>query len=218
MVPLALAAAVSPTVLTVTILLLSSTDHPRLKTSAYLLGAAVAVIVIGIIALMISTAAGTKPAHPSAASALIDIALGVLLLAVGVRQFTKKPKPKKPEEAQEKKGQKSLGSQVFEEGALGVAMIASDYTSLVFYVAAAKQTTDAKLPAVEAIVPMAIVALGILAPIILPLGATLIAPGTSRRFLDAVNGLVKQDGRYIAGIVAFIFGIYLLYKGGRVLF
>ena len=101
---------------------------------------------------------------------------------------------------------------------MGVALTVTNFTSLVFYVAAAKATADAKLPALDQVLAMGIVALGILAPIILPLGATIVAPTVSRRFLDAVSGLVKQYGRYIAAVIALLFGLYLLYKGGRVLF
>ena len=186
----------------------------------YLAGSMATLVVIGVLLVAGSTAASSKPAHPSAVSALIDIALGVLLVVMGVRHIIEPPKPNKDQPAQAKPqakiANKSLGAKVVEDAGMGVVLTVTDVTSLVFYASAAKTTADAKLPVTDQVLAMGIVALGVVTPIILPLLATLFAPKTSQRFLDGVNSLLKQYGRFIAAVVALLFGFYLLLKGGRV--
>ena len=215
---MALAAAVSPTVLTFAIFILSADYYPRARAGAFTVGFVAAVIVIGALAVG-GSAAVAAPKHSSTFSAWLDIAIGLLLVAAGVRRFFAPPKPEnkaKEEEVQAKPS--SLSAKLVEAAGLGVFFAVTDVTSLVFYLAAAKQTADANLPEVEQIVAMSVVAFGFAAPIVLPLLTTFVAPATSQKFLHATNQALKKYGHLVMAPIALLFGVYLLYKGGLVLF
>lgn len=217
MIPLGLGAAVSPTMLAAALLILSSPKRPKTRTFAYLLGAAVTVIVIGIIAVMIGgKAQSTTAQKPSTVSAVIDLSLGMLLLFIAARGLISKPKQRK--QTGVSTDQKRLGIMLAQDIGIGIVLTATNFTSLVFYLAAAKQTADSGLGIATQILGMSIVAVFFLLPVLLPLLITLVAPTIAKKILTAINRAMEDYGGYIMPLIAAIFGVYLAYKGLRVFF
>lgn len=211
--PLGLAAAISPQLLAVTMAILGARDHPRSRTLAYLGGSALTLVLIGILAVT-GGGAARGPHRPSALSAAIDIILGALLLYLGVRKLVAKPKTRHVEPAS---GRASIGRQLVVSAGLGLLLTVTDFSSLVFYVAAAKQTADSRLRVTDQVIAMSVMALFIMVPIIVPLVFTVAAPAAAARLLSWTDQAAKKHGKYIVAAIALIFGVYLVLKGTRAL-
>lgn len=213
MVPLAVGAAVSPTMLAASLLILSSKEHPRSRAVAYLAGAASTVALVGAIAVAAGGAAHTGSPHgPSSVSAGVDVLLGVLLVVVGVRRLVKQPRESKTISG-DKPG--TTGRLLAAGAGLGVLLTATNFTSLVFFLAAAKEVADSNLDAAAQALAMSIVGFGFVLPITLPLAVTILLPTASVRILDILNTSMRKYGGYAMPVIAVIFGAYLLYKGLR---
>lgn len=215
MIPLAMAAAISPTMLTAVVLVLSSKDRPRRRALFFLAGAVITLIAIGAAAVSLSAAQPTSSHGKSPISAGIDIILGILLLYIGGRNFLKSRGPAK-------EGQTGGRFQKFFQGGgtandffLGVLFTVTDVTSLVFYLVAAKQARDSGLGVIADVAAMTIVGIAVILPILVPLAITIIAPNISGRVTDSLNEWIKKYGKYIGPVIAIAFGFYLLFKGSK---
>ena len=91
-IPLALAAAVYPPAIIVCALLLTG-DRPRLLLGAYVAGAALIVFGVGIAGLLLLDGTQATESADEGRSAGVDVALGVLLLALGAWLWRRRHRP-----------------------------------------------------------------------------------------------------------------------------
>lgn len=214
MIPLGVAAAVSPTMLAGALVLLSGKDRPKARTLSYLVGVVISLVVTGAVLLAIGGAASKAPHGPSPVSSWIDLGLGLLLLYIGVDRFIRGPRKSNDKTAQE---EPAKPTSVLKDAGLGLAIMTTNFTSLVFYFAAAKESADAAVDWVVRVMALAIVAFFITLPVLVPLLLTIVMPKTSSRVLDSVDEGLKKYGAFIMPGIALVFGVYLAYKGLRVL-
>jgi threonine/homoserine/homoserine lactone efflux protein len=203
--PLALGAAVSPTVLTVIVLLLAGAKSRR-DAVAFAIGTLAVSIAIGVAVLFLFNRA-LQHHHDTTGhrSAIIDIVLGGLLLALAVRELVAAPKTKEP------KAQRKLG--IGASFALGAVVMVANFSSLVLYLAALKEIVRADVTtASELVVTAAFIAIMLL-PVELPLLLTVVAPGSSERILATIGTTVKRHSHAITVVVLVVFGAYLVVKG-----
>jgi len=90
-----LAAMLSPTTLTFSVLALVLSPRPFRTGCWFLLGALTATLAVGIAAAFIlgDTAASSEPSSPKTWVAILDVIFGVVLVVVAVRFFRKTPDP-----------------------------------------------------------------------------------------------------------------------------
>jgi len=210
-----LASAVSPTLLAVAVLLISSKKQPRLRVIAFLSGAALTLAVIGVI--IISRGSISTSTRPSTVSAAIDIILGLLLIFFGIRARLIKPAKTHVKKNTGSPESKSTSKLLIENAGLGIALTATNGTSLIFYLAAAKKAAESGLGLAWRILSLFIVGILYLLPILIPLLVTLAAPDVSKEILNKVNMEVKKYGPVTIAVISIVFGVYLIAKGFRVL-
>jgi hypothetical protein len=123
-VPLALAAAISPTTLAVELLTLSrKTDAIR---RAWAVAAGSALVLAGFAALALILAESTGGARsPSQAGAIVKLAAAALLLALGVRTVRAPPRAPKPERVSAHPLRGAL--------LLGIALMLTNFSSVVLF-------------------------------------------------------------------------------------
>ncbi len=203
--PLAIGAAVSPTVLTVVVLLLAGAKTRR-DAVAFAIGTALVSVAIGLAVLFVFNRA-LEAHHDSAGhrSAVVDVVLGLVLLALAVREVVARPKAKEP------KARRELG--VGGAFALGAAVMAANFSSLVLYLAALKEIVRADVATVSELVVTAVFIVIMLLPAEVPLLLTVVAPDSSQRILTSIGASVKRHSRTITIVVLVVFGAYLLAKG-----
>lgn len=212
--PLALGAAISPTVLTAGILVLSGKAHPLARFVFYTLGTATMVAAIGIVGLLTLDATVSSAQHgPSRASAIIDLSIGALLLALAVRILVRGPigkRSRKPDDSEHGAGQAPHPGRYY---VLGLVMMATNFTTLALYLPLLKQIVRSGASTFSQISTLVISDAIILAPVLLPLAAYLLAPKRAAAMLASLNGFVQRNGKYVSATLAAGFGIYLAAKG-----
>jgi hypothetical protein len=211
-IPLGVAAAVSPTLLGVTILILTSKTHPRSRAFAYFAGSVLTLAAIAVVALGASSAVKSGGANkPSLISAVVDLILAAFLFYVAYKELYGPQKPKKA--APPKTGDTSLGRVLITDIGLGILMTVTDVSSLIFYLSAVKETADAGLGGLDQFTVMSIMVVFVTLPISLPLLITVAAPAKAAHLLDIIREFLQAHGRQVIAAVSLFYGFYLLYKG-----
>jgi len=208
-VPLALGAAVSPTILAFSVLVLSG-DHGRARMVVFTIMNVLVLIAIGLAGFVIfKHAAGSGPrGQQKAAAAAIDTVLGLILILLGCRNALRHP-------AAEDSDTKVADSAAHlgRYAALGVVMMLSNFTTLALFLPADKEIAISKLPLGDHLAALSVLIVFATVTAWIPLLAVTLAPGPAGRGLGAVNRFVHSYRRQISVVVCFGFGIYLLTKG-----
>ncbi len=211
--PLALGAAVSPLLLTATLLTLSSRERPLAKATAVALGAAVPLLalgIVGIVAFSHTVAADGSSSHAER-SAWIDLALGALLLLLGVRQLLRRREEGPAQATDPGEGSSSHG--LGRSALLGFGMMLTNFTTAILYVAALKLIGRADVGTGDHVVALAVLLVVTLLPVLLPLASYAIAPGPASRILGPFGAWVGRHKGTVGIVFLLGFGSYLLIKG-----
>ncbi len=207
--PLTLAAAISPTVLTVAVLVLSAKRRALPRTLAYLLGCWLVLVAIGIPGIFLF--AGLAPPQTRAPWLhWVDLGAGLTLLALGARRLAKKPTP---HEKQGSRAGKMADARLHDYVILGLALMATNFTTLVLYLPVLKSIARAPIPTPERFLVLLACQVIILAPVLVPLFVRVLVPGPASRILGGVNAFTTKHTRIIMTVILLVFGVYLTAKG-----
>lgn len=207
LIPLALGAALSPVILAAVVLILGSPVRPRLRIAAFGAGALTVLVLVGIGGLLVFTHTVSRAAHRSEAEAAVDLALGLVLLALAARAALRGPAPLRPAHSSSKR------TGVAATLGLGVAMMATNLSTLVLFLGALKEIDAAKVgPGNEAVALTVLIAIA-MTPIWLPITIYQVAPQSFQHILGRVGTFTKSHKRAISLAVFTAFGLYLLLKG-----
>jgi len=205
-VPLALGAAISPVLF---LLQLNALTGPRpiARGSALAAGAAVVLIVASTIGVLVGdTGFSTR----DTLQAIINIAFGALLIAVGLRALLRPPKPK----AAEPDPKPATLGRSFAAGAGGMA---SNVTTFALYIPALALIAGSGLPLGQQGIAALIILLITLMVAWVPLVLAAAVPGASTRLLPWLGHWMTANNRWIQVILGLGFGIWLVAKGVRAL-
>jgi threonine/homoserine/homoserine lactone efflux protein len=202
--PLAVASAASPIILGVSITLLA-----RKNT-----GAAIALLLGGIIVAMLLAAAGMSVAaeDDKAAEALgmepraADIAIGVLLMAFGIKELLEKPKQEQaPSGAKKSRG-------FFKWLAISFIGNITNFDAVLLNLAAVRQIFNSTAELGYQLALLAFCDFFFVAPALLPLVFYFLMPEKSERLLSPVGKWMQKYGHYLVGAIFLVFGAYLILK------
>ncbi|MGZ4754362.1 MAG: GAP family protein [Acidimicrobiia bacterium] len=210
--PLAVGAAISPTILVVALLVLGSPSHPRSRGVAYAAGAITVLLVLSAISLTLlrRSVVGHKSSDPI--YGWIDIGFGVLIALVGLRELLTAPKPRSAPAGgadQERK----LGRFYV----IGFVMMLSNFSTLVLYVPAMKDVAVASVgvgaKVVVVVMVLAIASVLAWAPVLMDL----VAPRAAGRVLNPLDAFMTRHQKEVTVTVCFVFTVVLIAKGARAL-
>jgi len=203
-IPLDLAATLSPGILALTLILLGSKTHPKIRTFSLLFGTLLVAIAIAILGMTISKAAPT--AKPTLISATIDLTLGLIFIYFGIKQiFSQERKIKERDDAG--------GYQIIRWLIIGLVISATNFDAVLLSLAAAKEVGDAAVNDFNKIILLAVNILFFIAPTSLPFILYLIFPRFAAKFLGKLNKIVLKYSRYILFLMFAVFGVYFVYRG-----
>jgi len=213
--PLAIAAAVSPTVFAAAVLILSSPYHPKTKATAMLAGGAVPFIVIGLglIGLFRRLQLRLPPFRIPVLSARLDIAFGLVLIAVAIRLLLRAPTIAERGSSQAAGAAASRDAHALRFFAFGVWSMGTDLTTIALFVPAAHAIAAASVPVLGKIAVFVVVVAVILSPILIPLIVALVAPDDVERVLAPIGEFARKHTRDAVLALVAIFGAYLLTRG-----
>jgi hypothetical protein len=202
-VPLGLAGAFSPVMLTEQLVVLAGPGGRRAATR-YAAGVALTLLVVAG-AVVVGGRSVSLPAEPHL-DATLDLVLGVLLVALAVVVRWRRPRA---HEGRPRRGAAGARTPL----AFGVVSMATNVTTLALVVPAAKEIAASDLgPAGRAVVLAVLVALAAI-PAWSPLALTEIAPGPAGRGLRALAGLISRRGRLLTVACLAGFGALLVVRG-----
>jgi len=209
--PLAVGAAISPTVLALQLLLLSSKKSPLKRSLMALAGSAL--VLLGYTALALALGAGSEAAaKPSTTDGVVKLIFGVLLLGLGIRAMIRDPKPAKPE-------QPGGSAHLLRSFELGAGIMLLNFTTLALYFPALHEVAvDGGVEAPQKAIAVVIVFLFAMLPAYMPLVATVIGGNPARRALERFNGFLTRHTQAITVGICFLFAAYLGVSGARILF
>jgi hypothetical protein len=211
--PLALGAAVSPTVLALGLLILSAPKRPVARGIAYTAGVLVVLgglTVLGLLVMRHGTGLGTGRNPVTRA---IDGTMGVLLLLLALHTVLKavtvdRESPSGPAPAANPDRYTGLGPAFL----LGMAMMVANFSTILLYLPAMREVSAARVDTADKALVVAVVFLITSLPATLPLALRLVAPGPSARWFAALHAWVTRHQRQLAVVIEVVFGAYLLLK------
>lgn len=216
--PLAVGAAVSPTVLIGIILILSIAERPKLSGIAFYIGSIIILLIVVAAGILLGkgvAVAASKP--PSAASAYFDLALGIALILFGMRRVAKKGDDA-PDESRFGGKSKSAVSDFIKYLILGLLMFTINFTTTVLVFAAGKDIGISGAGVADQLIVIIVLTIITLLVVEIPLLIYFTMPERSEKILQPLNKWMQRNSRYLMAAIIFIFGIYLMVKGIGVLF
>jgi hypothetical protein len=200
-VPYMLAAAVSPFLLIVVIMVLAQPVKPKLQAFVMALGALTSAIAIGTV-LFFVIHFGLSHAKPSASADIFHIIIGLSLFWLAWHAYHKGP-AKKPKD--------KAGRSFWGDYALGVALMATNITTLIMFVPAATDLQNS--PGVERLAGLCMMIFGAMLPILIPLLILVVLGKAGDSILDKLGTFMHRYGHLVTAIFIAVIGLYVLLKG-----
>ncbi|MFI9246927.1 GAP family protein [Streptomyces sp. NPDC053086] len=212
----AAAVAISPLPIIAVILILA-TPRGRLNGVLFTVGWLLGLSALGAVMLAISSPAGaTTHNHPATWVGALKLALGVLLVAFGARQWHRRPKD--PSQAQLPKWMSAIDRltpvKIF---GLGVALAALNAKNAPLTIAAGAAIGSAGLPVGQQIGSLAIFVVIATLGLLTPLGVFLLGGERARNTLGNWKDWAAQHNVAVMAVLFFVLGLKLLGDGVSIL-
>lgn len=215
-IPLAWAAAVSPTSLSLFLIMMSLADNPRLAGLSFYTGAIIVFLITVIIGILLGNSLIASGHSDPGTLASIDIFLGALLVLLGIRNiFGKKSQNHGGALLKYLKIENTASniSKIKRYFTVGFLTFLINFSTAIFVLAAARQIGLANAGLITNAV--AIIVLGIITLIVieLPLLFFLIFPETGEKAMKPVNKWITANGNYLIAVFLIVIGIYIVFNG-----
>jgi hypothetical protein len=204
--PLDIAATLSPGIFALALILLGSTLKPKLRTFGLLLGTLIVGAIISLIGFSIGQAVHENSGS-SLTAAIFDLFFAAVFGYFAVKSLISKDRPIKTSSQDEKRP-------FMKWVLIGMIISATNFDALFLCLNAAKEVSSASGIQLFSQIILIIVNLFFFAlPIILPLLFYIILPATAARILSKANNLVMKYAHYIIFVLFILFAAFLLYRG-----
>jgi hypothetical protein len=210
--PLALGAAMSPTLAALVIAVLARGEDAVRRGVALTIGAAVPLVVIATVVLATMHTAGAAapgPKHRTIDGA-IDLVFGVLLAALAYRTLQPTATPQERQAARTERASGGPGRYV----ALGAGVMFVNVSTLAMFVPAVKDIGRAQgVGTVGEVAAVAILSVIVLIPAWLPVALRVAFPARAQRILRPAGRWMHDHQRAVGGWVSAVFAAYLVIRG-----
>jgi len=206
----ALAAMLSPTTLSWTVLVLVLAERPRRTGLWFYLGALSVTLLIGVVAGIVlgNAAASPQPSTPKTWVAIVDLVAGVLLLLYVVRAARRPPNPQRTAGMVEQMRKVASSPAVAIVGAGATLANPGAFIPL-----ALKDISELNPSAAEYIGVWCLFALISLLPLLIALILLTVAPDWTGRTLAATRGWLEANAMKVAGVIVILLAGSLLKHG-----
>ena len=212
MLPLALGAAVSPVILLLQMVTLTTGTSRLARAWLVAAGAALALAGWGLAGWLLVNRLPTPRVGPDATAAAVDLTLALVLVALGIRAVVGRHDPA-PAPAAAADDAASAPPRLLTAFGLGVAAMASNVTTIVLFLPAVRDIARAEVATLDTVVALVVLFAVTLAPALLPVLAVSLGGAAGRRVLDRVGEFARVHHAAIAAVVSFAFAVYLGLKG-----
>jgi hypothetical protein len=210
--PLAIGAAISPTLLALQLLVLTGSTRPLARAWALAGGAALVLAAYALLGVTVLDHLGpAEHHHHSLRGALVMFVAGGLMAVLAVRSLLKRPTPAEQQKSRTAGRLETAPTFWFiGVGALGMVV---NFSTLVLFLPALHEITRASVGTVDRVVAFAVVFVITLLPVLAPV---VLVSAMGRRVapaLDAVHAFVTRHSRQIGIVIEVVFAVYLVVKG-----
>ena len=205
----ALAAMLSPTTLSFSVLALVLGDRPLRTGFLFYLGALTATLAVGVVAaFVIGDAAASNTSTPKTWVAVVDVVAGVLVALYVVRMMRRPPNPEQAASMIERMGKVASSPAIAIVGAGAALANPGGFIPL-----ALKEISETDPSAAEYVVEWVLFTLVALLPLAVALVMLLVARERTVRILTAARGWLERHARTIAAVLLFLVAAALLRNG-----
>jgi threonine/homoserine/homoserine lactone efflux protein len=207
LVPLGLAASVSPVMLTEQTVLLAGPGGRRVGLM-FTAGTALVLVVL-VDAVLVLGRSLSLPRAPHL-DASFDLFIGGLLLVLAVvLRFWRSPGREDRDTGRRLQQRMSLPAAF----AFGVFSMATNVTTIALVVPAAKEIAASQLAIWESLLAVVLLVIAACLPAWGPVALEAAAPQTAGRFLDRLETLIHRHGRLLVVLLVVAAGVYLTVRG-----
>lgn len=210
-IPLALGAAISPTLFALEVLILSGRRHPVARAWALAVGAAAILIVFSVLGLTLLRNLHPGHRNHSPADASIELAAGALLLLLAARSLYKR---KTAAESHNDRTQGRLADTptILFAGVGALGMLVNFSTLLLFLPALHVISRSSVSLAGKGAVWLILVVITLM-PVLIPVTLVVLLGRRASPLLDHLNTFVANHSRQITIAIEVIFAAVLIWKG-----
>ncbi len=203
-IPLDLAATLSPGILALAVYILSRPNYKNQRIWSFFLGSLLAGIGATVLGIFLGSLAHGNFAQTKI-SAIFDCFLGAIFLFLGFKILLTRDKTIIPKE-QEK-------SQILKWLIIGFLVSATNFDALFLNFAAAKEVSKSVIDEMEKIILYIINLFFFTLPITLPLFLYAVFPKYAQKILDKINDFLIKFGRQIVFVLFLIFALMFFWQG-----
>ncbi len=209
--PLAVGAAISPTILAAQLLLLSNESDPIKRSAAALVGSGLVLVAYTAIPLALG-AGSSSSSSPSTVDGIVKLVFALVLLGLGVRAAlgsgSDSKKQKKP----------THGPGLARSFEFGAIMMSINFTTMALYFPAVHEVAASSVGSSDKFVAILIVFLITMIPAYVPLLATIAFGERARHLLARFNHFLTTHQQGVKVGICFLFAAYLGVSGLKILF
>ena len=212
-VPIALIAALSPTIFAVMVLLLSLSKKPKTGGLGFLAGSLLIIILAVLLGLFAAEGASfmaNTEFHllPSG----INIILGFVLLYLGIRIFFNKDCD------DEEKVENSLKDKYsdfgfFSSALLAIGLFALNFITTIMVFFASNQIAISSVNWMGKIISLMLLVIITLSLVEIPVLICFLVPQKADNIFLELNGWIQKNGNYLTAGLTILIGIYILFNG-----
>ena len=207
--PLALGAAISPTLFALEVLVLSGRRHPVSRGWAVAGGAAAMLLLYALLGLTVLEHVVHRRGH-SATDAAIDLGAALLLALLAIRALRRHPTAA---ESHNRMASRMVDEPTISFWGLGAFAMLVNFSTLVLFLAALHQISHSSIDLVEKAVVGVILILIALLPVLLPVLLVTTLGHRADPVLLRVNEFVGSHARQITAGIEILFCVLLIFKG-----
>jgi len=207
-IPFAIGAAISPTLLMIEVFALSSRSEPVRKGWMVALGSTTALLAYAAVGVLAGSAIPHHHPHHGI-DAGIDLAAGILLAALVVRQIRHR------NEKREKPGllEKLSDAPAKTFFTAGLIMMATNFSTIILFMPAIRIITKAHDSFSSDALAMAVFMVIALLPVLLPVSIVTVLGDRASDDLARLNAFVTRRSLAITATIGVVFALYFLTKG-----
>ena len=210
-IPLALGAAVSPTLFALEVLVLTGTHHPVARGWAVAGGAGAVLLAFGLLGVTVLRTIETGHHHRSLTGAVIDLGAAAALVLLAARSLQKARTAAEAHHEHTKGRLDDAPTLTFVGvGALGMLV---NFSTLVLFLPAVREIEHSSVDVAEKVVVWLIITVIALLPVLLPVTLVALLGTRADPLLARLNAFVGRHARTIAIAIELVFAVVLAWKG-----
>ncbi len=209
--PLAIGAAISPTLLALQLLVLTGKTKPLARAWALVAGSALVLGAFSILGLTVLNHLHPDHHHGSVRDAVLMLVAAALLAALAVRPLVHRPTSGE-QQTSRTAGRLSTAATPWFVGAGAIGMVVN-FSTLVLFLAALHEITRSSVSLVGRGMAFALLFIITLLPVLVPVVLVMALGQRAQPPLEEVRRLVTRHARQIGIVIEVVFAVYLVVKG-----